>query len=51
MIFFLYFVLLSSCVFVVAGYNVTFIHPKSAGGVLVELVQAPADVIAAADKK
>mmetsp|Transcript_28133 Transcript_28133/g.30741 ORF Transcript_28133/g.30741 Transcript_28133/m.30741 type:complete len:171 (+) Transcript_28133:132-644(+) len=33
-----------------AGYNVTFIHPKSAGGVLVELVQAPADVIAEADK-
>lgn len=30
-----------------AGYNVTFIHPKSAGGVLVELVQAPSDVIAA----
>eukprot|EP01039_Chlorochromonas_danica_P007730 gene7730-8541_t len=28
-----------------AGYNVTFIHPKSAGGVLVELVQAPQDVI------
>lgn len=35
---------------IVAGYNVTFIHPKSAGGVLVELVQAPADVIAEADK-
>ena len=28
----------------------TFIHPKSAGGVLVELVQAPPEVIAAADK-
>ncbi|KAJ1430083.1 hypothetical protein B484DRAFT_396080, partial [Ochromonadaceae sp. CCMP2298] len=30
-----------------AGYEVAFIHPKSAAGVLVELVQAPADVIAA----
>jgi hypothetical protein len=30
-----------------AGYDVTFIHPKSAGGVLVELVQAPEDVIKA----
>ncbi len=29
------------------GHNVAFIHPKSAVGVLVELVQAPADVIAA----
>jgi lactoylglutathione lyase len=39
-----------------AGHNVTFIHPKgneaapySGQGVLVELVQAPADVIAAYD--
>jgi hypothetical protein len=30
-----------------AGYNVAFIHPKSATGVLVELVQAPEDVILA----
>lgn len=30
-----------------AGFNVCFIHPKSAAGVLVELVQAPEDVIAA----
>ena len=30
-----------------AGYDVTFVHPKSAVGVLVELVQAPPDVIAA----
>jgi lactoylglutathione lyase len=30
-----------------AGHNVAFIHPKSAVGVLVELVQAPDDVIAA----
>jgi len=29
------------------GHDVCFIHPKSAVGVLVELVQAPADVIAA----
>jgi lactoylglutathione lyase len=40
-----------------AGHDVTFIHPKgndaspvSGCGVLVELVQAPADVIAAFDK-
>lgn len=39
-----------------AGYDVTFIHPKgnddfplSGEGVLIELVQAPADVIAAFD--
>lgn len=32
---------------IAAGYEVAFIHPKSAAGVLVELVQAPADVIAA----
>ena len=30
-----------------SGFDVCFIHPKSALGVLVELVQAPADVIAA----
>lgn len=30
-----------------SGYDVCFIHPKSAVGVLVELVQAPDDVIAA----
>jgi lactoylglutathione lyase len=30
-----------------SGFDVTFIHPKSAVGVLVELVQAPAEVIAA----
>ena len=28
-----------------SGHDVTFIHPKSACGVLVELVQAPMDVI------
>ena len=28
-----------------SGHNVCFIHPKSAVGVLVELVQAPQDVI------
>jgi hypothetical protein len=27
------------------GHDVTFIHPKSAVGVLVELVQAPEDLI------
>jgi len=31
-----------------AGHDVCFIHPRSAEGVLVELVQAPPDVIAAA---
>ena len=30
-----------------SGYDVCFIHPKSAVGVLVELVQAPEDVIKA----
>ena len=39
--------LLFSKFYLIAGYDVTFIHPKSAGGVLVELVQAPDDVIAA----
>ena len=29
-----------------AGHDVCFIHPKSAEGVLIELVQAPPDVIA-----
>jgi len=32
-----------------AGFEVAFIHPKSAVGVLVELVQAPPDVIKAFD--
>lgn len=32
------------------GHDVTFIHPKSAVGVLVELVQAPEDVIKALSK-
>jgi lactoylglutathione lyase len=30
-----------------AGYDVCFLHPRSAEGVLIELVQAPPDVIAA----
>ena len=34
-----------------SGYDVTFIHPKSACGVLVELVQAPTEVITAYDEK
>lgn len=29
----------------IAGYNVAFIHPKSAAGVLIELVQAPTEII------
>ncbi len=33
--------------FATAGFEVAFIHPKSAAGVLVELVQAPADVVKA----
>jgi lactoylglutathione lyase len=32
-----------------AGHEVCFIHPKSGEGVLIELVQAPAALIAAAD--
>ena len=28
-----------------SGHNVTFVHPKSACGILLELVQAPKDVI------
>ena len=31
-----------------AGHDVCFLHPRSAEGVLIELVQAPADVIASA---
>ncbi len=31
-----------------AGHDVCFLHPRSAEGVLIELVQAPPDVIAAA---
>ncbi len=31
-----------------AGHDVCFVHPKSAEGVLIELVQAPPDVIASA---
>ena len=41
-----------------SGHNVTFIHPKGnekspigGAGVLIELVQAPPDVIAALGKK
>ena len=34
-----------------AGHDVAFIHPRSAVGVLVELVQAPDDVISALSKK
>ena len=30
-----------------SGYDVTFVHPKSTCGVLLELVQAPNDVIEA----
>ena len=30
-----------------SGFDVTFVHPKSACGVLLELVQAPGDVIQA----
>lgn len=30
-----------------SGYDVTFVHPKTACGVLLELVQAPKDVIEA----
>ena len=33
-----------------SGYDITFIHPKSACGVLVELVQAPNEVISEYDK-
>jgi hypothetical protein len=30
----------------IGGHDVAFVHPRSATGVLLELVQAPADVIA-----
>ena len=30
-----------------SGFDVTFVHPKSSCGVLLELVQAPSDVIQA----
>ncbi len=30
-----------------SGFDVTFVHPKSACGVLLELVQAPPEVIEA----
>ena len=30
-----------------SGYDVTFVHPKTACGVLLELVQAPKEVIEA----
>ena len=34
-----------------SGYDITFVHPKSAGGILLELVQAPPEVIEAHDKE
>ena len=34
-----------------SGYNITFVHPKSAGGILLELVQAPQEVINAYDNE
>lgn len=34
-----------------SGHNVTFVHPKSACGILLELVQAPKEVIDAYDKE
>ena len=33
-----------------SGHNITFVHPKSAGGILLELVQAPPEVIQAHDE-
>ena len=33
-----------------SGYDVTFVHPKSSCGILLELVQAPKEVIEAYDK-
>lgn len=33
-----------------SGYDITFVHPKSAGGILLELVQAPPEVIQAYDE-
>ena len=32
-----------------SGFDITFVHPKSAGGILLELVQAPPEVIEAYD--
>ena len=34
-----------------SGFDVTFVHPKSACGVLLELVQAPKEVIDAYDNE
>ena len=34
-----------------SGYDITFVHPKSACGVLLELVQAPKEVIDEFDRK
>ncbi|MBA3461679.1 MAG: VOC family protein [Deltaproteobacteria bacterium] len=34
-----------------AGHDVCFIHPRSAEGVLIELVQAPAEVIAGTETR
>ena len=33
-----------------SGYDITFVHPKSACGILLELVQAPEEVIKAFDE-
>jgi len=33
-----------------SGHNITFVHPKSAEGILLELVQAPPEVIRAFDE-
>eukprot|EP00993_Chasmostoma_nieuportense_P004883 NODE_5531_length_643_cov_22.996124_g5367_i0.p1 GENE.NODE_5531_length_643_cov_22.996124_g5367_i0~~NODE_5531_length_643_cov_22.996124_g5367_i0.p1 ORF type:complete len:183 (-),score=68.86 NODE_5531_length_643_cov_22.996124_g5367_i0:94-576(-) len=33
-----------------SGHDITFVHPKSAGGILLELVQAPPEIIEAFDK-
>mmetsp|Transcript_21627 Transcript_21627/g.15473 ORF Transcript_21627/g.15473 Transcript_21627/m.15473 type:complete len:102 (-) Transcript_21627:22-327(-) len=34
-----------------SGHNITFVHPKSAGGILLELVQAPKEVIEEYEKQ
>ena len=34
-----------------SGHNITFVHPKSACGILLELVQAPPEVIKAYDNE
>ena len=34
-----------------SGFDVTFVHPKSACGILLELVQAPKEVIEAYNKE